>query len=513
MLCCVSKHRRDQKSMLQPVLSQRPIRRTATYTRSSCSTVLTTPAEELTHQHSLDEIMLDGNAQQQQDFKIKVVLLGESACGKTSLVNRYISNTFTQIFLMSVGMDCKAKYFSFNTSDGRECQCTTHIWDTAGQRVFHKISLDFLHEAQAVMLVYDVTERSSFIALHDWVRKISQRAEGISGILVGNKSDEPSDLHEVSASEGQAFADQHDFFFVQTSAQSGENVEKAFKLVMGEAISRIVDPQRAVLISNLTENVSGINSNSMNLIAPAVPSRRQSAPSVLQFVMKDRSNSSVCSSLYRRSSFNQILAINIQDEYVQQRHPRKKQYDILEGLSIAAEETYERYQEESEEEVRSVLAALGAHSTPLTGEKRLGVHAHSFAKEDELRLETSPVSPTAETDATASLSASPASPASPVSPVSQATQGAHDTGSPTVYYRELSIQSRVEPAAAGTRHHGQSDSPISTNYDISPRIQLSCRKTQAKITSPDDPRHHNKNFCRSPSIITTMIEKIVSSVQ
>ncbi|MHA1217335.1 MAG: ADP-ribosylation factor-like protein [Candidatus Heimdallarchaeaceae archaeon] len=141
-------------------------------------------------------------------YTFKVLLLGDGAVGKTSLVQRFIHNKFQSGYLMTIGME---PYSRFETiKDTRVC---LQLWDIAGQ----------------------ITRRQSFENLDTWIREARTESPRIMLMLVGNKND-LEDLRDVSTEEGKKYAkDSGCIGFIETSAKNGINVENAF-IVMGEEI-------------------------------------------------------------------------------------------------------------------------------------------------------------------------------------------------------------------------------------------------------------------------------------
>lgn len=121
------------------------------------------------------------------------------------------------------------------------------VWDTAGQETFRSIGRSYYRGAAAALLVYDVTNRDSFVHLGDWVREIHEHGspETVT-ILVGNKID-LEDQRDVSTEEGKRFAKENGFIFIETSAKTAENVEDAFiqtaRAVFAKIRCGMVDPR------------------------------------------------------------------------------------------------------------------------------------------------------------------------------------------------------------------------------------------------------------------------------
>ena len=172
------------------------------------------------------------------DLQIKLLMIGDSAVGKTSLLLRYANDTFSSTFITTIGIDFKIKTVDL---DGRRVKL--QIWDTAGQEQFRTITRSYFRGAQGIVLVYDITDRGTFNSVRSWMAQINEHADGqVNKILVGNKCDNSS-ARKVSADEGRKLADEYGVRFIETSAKQNVNVTEAFRAIAQQVTSRI--PSRA----------------------------------------------------------------------------------------------------------------------------------------------------------------------------------------------------------------------------------------------------------------------------
>ncbi|CAF0800954.1 unnamed protein product [Adineta steineri] len=164
----------------------------------------------------------------------KILLIGDSAVGKTSLMFRYHEDKFIEKFTPTIGMDFVFKNITIH---GQEI--SLQLWDTAGQERFLNITKNYYRNADAVVLVYDRTVSSSFKNISRWMKTIAEEApEDILKVLVANKSD----LHRllvVSTQEGQDLAKQYGIHFFETSAKLDiNNVAEIFDYIAHELFER-----------------------------------------------------------------------------------------------------------------------------------------------------------------------------------------------------------------------------------------------------------------------------------
>ena len=155
----------------------------------------------------------------------RLLLLGDSAVGKTSLLHRVMDDTFTPNFISTVGID-----FRDRTMTVRGVAVKLRIWDTAGQERFRTITSQFYRGSQGILLCYDITNVESFRNVNHWLQQIRKNADvNIQIALVGNKKDRVGE-RRVSMEEGRAMATKYELkHFFETSAKSGDGVELAFQ--------------------------------------------------------------------------------------------------------------------------------------------------------------------------------------------------------------------------------------------------------------------------------------------
>jgi small GTP-binding protein len=167
------------------------------------------------------------------DQLIKVLLTGDSSVGKTSLICQFVDNDVRQTHIATIGIDFKMKLFEVNDQ-----RVKLQIWDTAGQERFETLSVQYYRRAQAILLVYDVTNENSFKNVTKWIRNIKENAlDNVKVVLVGNKVD-LEQQRVISTEKGQKLAERHSCKFFETSAFTGVGVKEAFtslaELVLSE---------------------------------------------------------------------------------------------------------------------------------------------------------------------------------------------------------------------------------------------------------------------------------------
>lgn len=166
-----------------------------------------------------------GQSNSSYDLSFKILLIGDSGVGKSSLLVSFISNAVDDL-APTIGVDFKIKTL---TVGGKRLKLT--IWDTAGQERFRTLTSSYYRGAQGIILVYDVTRRESFTNLSDvWAKEVElySNNQDCVKMLVGNKVDKESE-RAVTREEGIALAKELGSLFLECSAKTRENVQHCFE--------------------------------------------------------------------------------------------------------------------------------------------------------------------------------------------------------------------------------------------------------------------------------------------
>jgi Ras-related protein Rab-8A len=164
------------------------------------------------------------------DYIFKILLLGDSSVGKTCFLLRYSDDTFTENHISTIGLDYRFKLVNLENDKKVKLQ----IWDTAGQDRFRAITKNYYKGAHGIILIYDVTNISTFNNIKSWVTQIRENTtEKIKIVLVGNKIDE-EELRKISSDEGQKLAVEYDLKFFEASAKKNIRVTEVFNYITEE---------------------------------------------------------------------------------------------------------------------------------------------------------------------------------------------------------------------------------------------------------------------------------------
>ena len=167
------------------------------------------------------------------EFMFKVVLVGDSFVGKTNIMSKYLKNEFHEDSKATVGVEFGSKQFNV---EGHSIKA--QIWDTAGQERYKAITSAYYKGAKGAFIVYDITRKSSFESIDRWINDVTAVADKkITIVLIGNKSD-LEDQRQVTKEQGEDKANKLEVAFLETSAFSGENLEKAFQMMIKEVYKK-----------------------------------------------------------------------------------------------------------------------------------------------------------------------------------------------------------------------------------------------------------------------------------
>ena len=145
--------------------------------------------------------------------EIKVVFLGESYVGKTSLINRYIHNKYEENQYSTLSSTFSQKKIIY-----KEKEYIFNLWDTSGRQIYRALNKLFLKDVKIAVLVYDITNKQSFLELQFWLDYILEKCPDTFLILVGNKND-LSNNRKIKKSDGEKFAQVIHAEFTETSAK------------------------------------------------------------------------------------------------------------------------------------------------------------------------------------------------------------------------------------------------------------------------------------------------------
>ena len=157
------------------------------------------------------------------EFMFKVVLVGDMSVGKTNIIAKYLKNDFSEDYKTTIGVEFHSKIAKV---EGHVVKA--QIWDTCGQERFKSITDSYYKGAKGAFVVYDITRKNTFESVDSWISALRSAADkNLNIIIIGNKSD-LEDQRQVETEQGEEKAQNNEAAFMETSAYSGDNIDKAF---------------------------------------------------------------------------------------------------------------------------------------------------------------------------------------------------------------------------------------------------------------------------------------------
>lgn len=157
--------------------------------------------------------------------KYKLVFLGDQSVGKTSIITRFMYDNFDRHYQATIGIDFLSKTMYLEDRTVR-----LQLWDTAGQERFRSLIPSYIRDSSVAVVVYDVSNRASFLNTAKWVEDVrAERGTDVVICLVGNKTDLGNDKRQVSTEEGDERARKDNLLFMEVSAKAGYNVKSLFR--------------------------------------------------------------------------------------------------------------------------------------------------------------------------------------------------------------------------------------------------------------------------------------------
>ena len=185
--------------------------------------------------------------------KYKLIFLGDQNVGKSSILNRFLNDTFVEEYQATIGLDFQSKNVQIDNQD-----IHLLLYDTAGQEKFRSLIPMYTRDANIILLVYDITNKESFNNLSLWLKDLTNiNFDEVIFCIVGNKID-LSDKRVVAKEEGEKFGEEHDFIFQEVSAKTGEGFSELFYQNLFEKIRTKFRPsgqQPATEVNDIKFNI------------------------------------------------------------------------------------------------------------------------------------------------------------------------------------------------------------------------------------------------------------------
>ena len=172
--------------------------------------------------------MDENNQNDKTLLTLKLLIIGDSRVGKTSLLLNYVEKIFPEAHISTLGVEYKEKEIIKDNYIIR-----LQIWDTAGEERFRSITKSIYRNANGILFVCDITNRESFKNIKNWIKDADNVDKDIKGIIIGNKIDLDNE-RVVSVEDLEEIGKKYNMPFIETSAKTGMNVNKCFEVLIDE---------------------------------------------------------------------------------------------------------------------------------------------------------------------------------------------------------------------------------------------------------------------------------------
>ena len=163
---------------------------------------------------------MEGETKEAYDHSFKIVFVGDAGVGKTQIVNKFVNNSFDNVYNITIGVDFATKEVEIDNK-----KIKLQLWDTAGNENFSSIAKAYYMSSSLIVLVYAINNRNSFENIQKWVNDvINNTNENPKFLLIGNKCDLEKDQRQVTTEEAQEYAEDNDMKFIEVSAKEGTNI-------------------------------------------------------------------------------------------------------------------------------------------------------------------------------------------------------------------------------------------------------------------------------------------------
>jgi len=172
------------------------------------------------------------------DVLVKLLFLGDSGVGKSSIMLQYCDHQFSSSYISTIGIDFKIKTIELNKK-----KIKLQLWDTAGQERFRTITTSYYIGAMGMLIVYDVTDAESFYHVRTWMNNIYHNAKtDVQCVLIANKCDLNAD-RVISKEQGEKMAEEFHLKLFETSAKSTVGIEEAFLYLVAQIVEKEEEQQ------------------------------------------------------------------------------------------------------------------------------------------------------------------------------------------------------------------------------------------------------------------------------
>jgi len=192
------------------------------------------------------------DSEKEPQINVKLLLLGDSTVGKTSILIKYINDKFDDSAISTVGVDYMDKIITY-----KNLKIKLQIWDTSGEEKFRSITRNFYRNADGIFIVFDLTKKPTFDHVKNWISEALDHNDTIKLVLIGNKLDLKNEI-EVSNELASSYAKRNNLKYFETSAKEGTNINVAFNTIIDLLFANKTEKD---IINEFSRNNSSLSVN------------------------------------------------------------------------------------------------------------------------------------------------------------------------------------------------------------------------------------------------------------
>jgi small GTP-binding protein len=194
------------------------------------------------------------------EYVIKILTLGDSGVGKTSIIQKFVNDKFNQNMLSTIGVDFQSKEIIINNT-----KIKLKIWDTTGQERFKTLTSQYYNGADGALLIFDVTSKLSFERINFWINELKEKKKlnELGLLLIGNKID-LNEKRNVKKEEAEEFAKEYNINYYETSALQNINIKNIINDIAQQCLNKIQKNDEFYFQNSLNEKKMIIDNISNN---------------------------------------------------------------------------------------------------------------------------------------------------------------------------------------------------------------------------------------------------------
>ena len=194
------------------------------------------------------------------EYVIKILTLGDSGVGKTSIIQKFVNDKFNQNMLSTIGVDFQSKEIIINNT-----KIKLKIWDTTGQERFKTLTSQYYNGADGALLIFDVTNKESFERINFWMNELNEKKKlnELGLLLIGNKID-LNEKRNVKKEEAEEFAKEYNINYYETSALQNINIKNIINDIAQQCLNKIQKNDEFYFQNSLNEKKMIIDNISNN---------------------------------------------------------------------------------------------------------------------------------------------------------------------------------------------------------------------------------------------------------